>query len=124
MPRLARALLRRRAAGMAAGDMIHFRKVPTGPVKMMLGGFLCGAETTRSGCSGWEDATQVRCVCGLPRVPGGIISGFLTPCIQIGGSFTHMRGGCRVARVFLHRRSVRHKRTGPARTPELFFQLL
>ena len=116
MPRLARALLRRRAAGMAAGDMIHFRKVPTGPVKMMLGGFLCGAETTRSGCSGWEDATQVRSVCGLPRVPVGIISGFLTPCIQIGGSFTHMAGAASHV--------VRLKRTGPARTPELFFQLL
>jgi len=30
MPRLARALLRRRAAGMAAGDAIHVRKVPAG----------------------------------------------------------------------------------------------
>jgi hypothetical protein len=30
MPRLARALMRRRAAGMAAGDAIHVRKVPAG----------------------------------------------------------------------------------------------
>jgi hypothetical protein len=30
MPRLAIALMRRRAAGMAAGDTIHVRKVPAG----------------------------------------------------------------------------------------------